>query len=250
MKGFLRKKRILLIAVFVSITISSLLIGWWYGLFSDIGKTVKEPYDLNSIEYINRNQILSVEEYNKDEYADFKKQIPKMSTNALIETLIQYCQSILINNIYQFPESSFYYYSNPDQYPESGHLIQELLTRNNAGYQLLKAYQQCPVMYKSQLGNIIENAQALGMLELLLSRPEFQKHLFPTDFQKISQIVRQKQKEKFDEPHYSESFYNFLYTDAYNSEGKDYYGGEIDSGYMYESGWDWEKLEEYAKEYQ
>lgn len=251
MKRFLIEKRIPLIATSVLVFMLLLFFFWWYGLFSDVGKTERKPYDLNSIEYVNRNQILSIEEYNKDEYADFKKQIPNMSTEALIETLVQFCQSISINSIYEFPESAFYYYSNPEQYPLPGYLIQELLNRNNSGRKLLKAYQQCPVTYQSEFGSR-KNAQTLGMLELLLSRSEFQKHMFFADLQKIPQILHQKQTEKFEESIYDEHLasQNFLYTDAYNSEGKDYYGGEIDSGYVYETGWDWDKLEEYAKEYQ
>lgn len=52
-------------------------------------------------------------------------------------------------------------------------------------------------------------------MELLLSRPEFQKNLTQKEIDSLPTIAAQKQREKYSYPSYQFPQYNFLYTDSY-----------------------------------
>lgn len=218
---------------------------WWYGVFSDVGKTITTPYDLDSIELIDGDQILSPEEYNGDEYSDLKQQIPKMTTKALVET---YYEATRWGSDY----STTYPFCNnlelilTEGNPAIQRIAAELLKRKNAGRILMKTYQEMPVLrisYNSP--DLWPNKVAFDYLELLLAQEEIQNHLLPWEKTELQELADQKQAEKFSEEEYPLMYakQNYLYTDTYGYLHPELYGKDE----IYYWQWSEEKLEERAK---
>lgn len=218
---------------------------WWYGFFPDVGKTIIKPYDLDSIEFIDRSQILSPEEYNRDEYADLKKQIPKMTTQALVET---YYEATCWGSDYSttYPSCSNLELILTEGNPAIQSITAELLKRNKTGRILMKTYQKAPVLKTiTDYGApyLWPNKVAFDYLELLLAQEKIQKHLLPWEKTELQELADQKQAEKFSEEEYPLMYakQNYLYTDTYGPS--EIY--EKDEIYYWQ--WSEEKLEERAK---
>ena len=218
---------------------------WWYGFFPDIGKTITNSYDLDSIEFIDGRQILSPEEYNRDEYADLKQQIPKMTTQALVKT---YYEATRWGSDYSttYPSCNNLELILTEGNPAIQSITAELLKRKNAGRILMKTYQKTPVLKTvTDYGDpyLWPNKVAFDYLELLLAQEEIQKHLLPWEKTELQELADQKQAEKFSEEEYPLIYakQNYLYTDTYGPS--EIY--EKDDIYQWQ--WSEEKLEERAK---
>lgn len=189
---------------------------WWYGLFTDIGKTVKEPYDLDKIQY--PDGIINLDY--PDPMIDLKKQLSKMPTRTVAETLLQQSHEILICNVYSYPQDALKTYS---QYSIYGEIIAELLSRNNTASILLDMYQECRLVYQpDDPAYPTYNTSAIGMLELLLTSSAIQQHMLLQDKIDLPQIVYQKQFDKVTSEDYKYGEYNYFYSDTYEKSDYSY----------------------------
>lgn len=207
---------------------------WWYGLFTDIGKTVKEPYDLDKIQY--PDGIINLDY--PDPMIDLKKQLSKMPTRTVVETLLEWSGNrVLARSIYERPLDSLEYYLEQNT---SGQIVKELFSRNNAASVLLDFYSNRSLISASDFKETNVPSK-VGMLELLLVSPNIQRHILPKDRNRLPQIVFQKQIEKFSEQNYYYGEYNYFYLDAYH------YDYESDfSSVKGAEGWDYMLIKERA----
>jgi hypothetical protein len=217
---------------------------WWYGLFSDIGKSYRfYHFDLDEVDrgdyrYFSDEEII---EYQKKTRAE---RFPKMTAAALIDSLC-YWSEFFANELY------WYLPFGDGTIEEKGKMsirggegaiaddiMIELSKRNNAGKELLYAYQNLDIEFDTREANA-ELVGSAAVLELLLSRPDIQQHLTADDKALLSQLADQKQAEKFLNPLYSPDHArkNYLYTDSYD---------RIHS--PYKSGWKEHILEGRAKQ--
>lgn len=214
---------------------------WWYGFFPEIGKR-KEPYTPGESMKYNDYWEASYNYYDpyldKDEKIDkktfteirrkyvraFRQEIAHLSTDALIETVIDHIN--YLTYLYGYPESLYEFPSTveEDGYPMD--IIRELFSRNNAGKKLLALYSESIPVDQSLFDD-------WAKMELLLAQPAIRLHLTPQDLELLSEAIYKKQWEKYSEISIAYEPHNFLYIGAYD-----------------ENGWDEEKLKEYAEIYE
>ena len=183
---------------------------FWYGLFSEVGKSVKEPYDWTNID----SSSLAV---GNDFYSNYQKYLSTTAISTVIDSLYEYA-SYQAHTLYTDPENQYFYLTHIDD--TLGYIVQELSKRNNAAKMLLAAYQSTHMDFKdTELDGVIVGRCAI--LELLLAQPTFQNHLTAEDKEYLLLLANQKQQEKFLNPNYKEYYAkrNYLYTDTYNENG-------------------------------
>ena len=182
---------------------------WWFGVFSDVGKT-NRAYDIYAED---RYRTESDDPFGEATEAKLEKLRQKsfsnMTAGALVDTLAEWSKIADIGRGYDAPESLYDTYTDPAFQPYSTALIRELSTRKNAGKALLHAYQETSS----------NDYNKLAILEPLLARPALQKHLTPWKKARLQETADDKQRQKLAEAEYLYSSYNFLYTDTYNENG-------------------------------
>lgn len=237
------QKRISLILSLVFLLLFILFSAWWYGLFSDIGKSYRF-YDFESDEPFYPSYYFSSEEVLKAEQKNRAEHFSKMTAAALIDSLCYWSQ-FFANELYWYlPFKTFDERGTMSIRGGEGSIADditiELSKRNNTGKTLLYAYQNLDIEFDTREANA-DLVGSAAVLELLLSRPDIQQHLTADDKALLSELAYQKQTEKFLNPLYSPDHArkNYLYTDSYN---------RIHS--PYESGWKEHILEGRAKQFE
>ena len=237
------QKRVSLILSLVLLLLFILFSAWWYGLFSDVGKHYEFFHFAKDVD----PQKYAYDEDYVIEFAEERQKLySTLSTAALID-ILAYWADIMDHVTYSYPNTAYAEFL----YQMSGWLdgpFHVLSNRNNAGKELLKAYQTCPAFEFNRDGNIHSNKNKLAFLELLLSRPKFQSHLTPEDKEELDSLIQEKQWEKFSSwhsPYFLEkdAYYNYLYLDAYNEVAN--------TNLDYEkNNWNENRLKEYAEPYE
>lgn len=216
---------------------------WWYGLFSDFGKHYEFFHftqDVDPIKYA----------YDEDYKIAFSEERQKLystlSTAALID-ILAYWADTMDHVTYSYPNTAYAeFLYQMSEWPDGP--FHALSNRNNAGKELLRAYQECPAIEFNRYGDIHSNKNKLAFFELLLSRPKFQSHLTSDDKEELVSAIQKKQWEKFsswNSPSFFEkdAYYNYFYIDAYNEV--------TNTNLDYEKNdWNENRLKEYAEPFE
>lgn len=234
-------KKFIYIICAVSVVIFFIASFWWYGLFSDIGKHYEFFHFAKDVD---PQKYAYDEEYRITFAEERQKLYSTLSTAALID-ILAYWADIMDHVTYSYPNTAYAeFLYQMSGWPDGP--FRALSNRNNAGKELLRAYQLCTPFEKNNSGGIHSNINKLAFLELMLSRPKFQSHLTPEDKEQLDLLIQEKQWEKFSSwQSFSEkdAYYNYLYTDAYNEVSN------TNLDYK-KNNWNENRLKEYAKPFE